>query len=275
MAKNIIKRLGVCGDSWMSAVKPPREGHSRHFTQQIAEYFGSEYVTYARGACSNPVIRLQIDACIKAGCDYIIIKDTTPDRGEFPIGGGYRWRDGILNILYHGDDVSCDNRDFSSIGVQRSASLLSNTYNNIVQEDGKPFINDFTGQLMASDYHGFDRLSNGQVNTLHKYILYYHESSWRLQQDAWLLRDGLRELDKLGIAYSYIATYTFATGVFEQGDRIVLAESPLNPANEMYECKADDPRGLPKSRYHTHVEEQDAVAKAWIDVLRGKGYGKV
>jgi len=31
MAKNIIKRLGVCGDSWMSAVKPPREGLQQTF----------------------------------------------------------------------------------------------------------------------------------------------------------------------------------------------------------------------------------------------------
>lgn len=274
MAKNIIKRLGVCGDSWMSAVKPPRDGHTRHFTQQVAEYFGSEYVTYARGACSNPVIRLQIDACIAAGCDYVIIKDTTPDRGEFPIGGGYRFRDGILNVLYHGDDVSCDNADFSSIGVQRNASLLSNTYNNIVKDDGSIFKAP-DGQLMASDYHGFDRLSNGQVNYLHKYILYYHESNWRLQQDTWLLRDGLRALDDANIPYSFISTYTYSTGLFEQSERIVLPNSPLNPAHSDYECPEGDPRGLPKARYHTHVEEQDKLAKAWIDVLRGKGYGKV
>ena len=131
------------------------------------------------------------------------------------------------------------------------------------------------GQLMASDYHGFDRLSNGQVGNLHKYILYYHESNWRLHQDAWILRDGLRALDDAGIAYSYIGSYTYGVGLFEQSEKIILPNSPLNPAHSDYECAEGDPRGLPKARYHTHVEEQDAIAKAWIDVLRGKGYGKV
>lgn len=274
MAKNIIKRLGVCGDSWMSAVKAPREGHSRHFTQQIAEYFGSEYITYARGACSNSVIRLQIDACIKAGCDYVIIKDTTPDRGEFPIGPAYRYNDGILNVLYHGDDVSCDNSDFRSIGIQRNASLLSNTYNNIVKEDGALF-KDRDGQIMGSDYHGFDRLNQGQINFLHKYILYYHDPQWAIMKDAWILRDGLNQLEKNNIAYSFISTYTFNTGIFELSSNIVTSESPLNPSSGEYATPDTDPRGLPKARYHTHVEEQDKIAKAWIDVLRGKGYGKV
>lgn len=273
MAKDKIKRLGVCGDSWMSAVQPPREGHGRHFTEQIAEYFASEYVTYARGACSNAAIRLQIDACIRAECSYVIIGDTTPDRGEFPIGGGYRYSDGILNILYHGDDVSCNNSDFKSMGVQRSASLLSNTFNNIVQDTGEIF-KDRDGQVMGSEYHGFDRLNQGQINFLHKYILYYHDHTWRLQQDAWILRDGITQLTRAGIPYSFIACNTFRTGILEQSENIVLAESPLNPANQMYECKPDDPRGLPKARYHTHPEEQDLLAKAWIDVLRAKGYGK-
>ena len=265
MAKNNkIKRLGVCGDSWMSAVQEPRPGHSVHFTQQIAKYFGAEYVTYARGACSNSAIRLQIDACIKAECDYVIIKDTTNDRGEFPIGGGYRYQDGILNILYHGDDVSAFNPEF--MGAAKNASLLSNTFNNIVKADGSPFINENTGELMGNEYHGFDRLSLGQINNLGKYILFYHDTQWRNQQDSWILRDGLRELESKNIKYMFITTITYNTGLFEQGPNVVLPTSPLNPVNNIRE---DDPNP-PKERYHMHASDQEELAKRWIEVIRAR-----
>ena len=147
-----MKKIGICGDSFMASIsydeKNDDNGYGKHFTEILAQKLNCELVTFARGACSNQAIRLQIDEVIKEKPDCVIIGLTSSDRIEIPIKNtktteyykkitnkfiseSFNYDDGLYNIDYRNyPDNSSKHKNFNLI----EPKLISETINNFFNE---------------------------------------------------------------------------------------------------------------------------------------------
>ena len=125
--------LGVCGDSWLSAVHDHGDNHNvegMHFTQLLADKLGYEYKTFAKGAVSNSCIRIQIEQMIEEGVDFIIASSTSTNRFEmfFDPTQYYDPGQNIFNFNYAQNcgDISADDPRFGANVV------ISDTLSNVI-----------------------------------------------------------------------------------------------------------------------------------------------
>lgn len=256
------KVLGICGDSFMAAKKYEEgvdNGYGKHFTEILAKRLNCNLVTYARGGCSNQTIRLQIDEIIKHKPDHVIIGSTTPDRLEIPIKDltvkaySEKWDQnnyipslGLFNIDYTGyyeTYASSQKEEFK----KNKPTLQSETLSNI-----------FNGTTPGKSY------TNTQIRAIEDYFNLIYDYKWKMQQDSWILSDGLYKLKNNRITYHFICEnlYTFDSETHKEG--FIGRESELNPwtyySPEKY------------SPYSFHLTEEDEImlADLWYEELKNK-----
>jgi hypothetical protein len=256
------KTLGICGDSFMAAKKYEEgldNGYGKHFTEILAKKLNCNLITYARGGCSNQAIRLQIDEIIKDKPDHVIIGSTNPDRIEVPTSdltvedyrdkwykGNYIPSAGLFNIDYGGyyeTYVAADNEGFK----KNKPTLRSETLSNIF---------DYTIPNLI--------YTKAQFDALERYFNVIYDYTWKMQQDSWILSDGLYKLKRYGISYHFICwgLYTFDSEAHNEG--FVGRESDLNPW-KYYSIEKPSP-------YSFHLPEEDEVvlANLWYEELKSK-----
>lgn len=254
------KTLGICGDSFMAAKNYEEgvdTGHGKHFTEILAKKLNCNLITYARGGCSNQAIRLQIDEIIKHKPDHVIIGSTNPDRIEVPTSDlsvknsikklykkNYIPSAGLFNIDYSGyyeECVAANHEGFK----KNIPTLRSETIGNI--------FNSAPGLYTKT-----------QLDALEYYLQVIYDYTWKMQQDSWILSDGLHKLKHYGISYHFIywSLYTFDFEIHEQG--FIAKENDLNPwkyySEENY------------SPYSFHLTEKDEIilAHLWYKELKNK-----
>lgn len=255
-----IKKLGVCGDSYMSAISYNENdldnGYNNHFTEILSRKIGCDVVTFARGACSNQTIRLQIDEIIKEKPDLVIIGTTSADRFELPICDLYvddyfdknKNNDCIYNKnngLYNIDhtnwiDKSAEKINFSKI----KPTLISDTLNNL-----------FNGQQYPKNI-----LNNDELDILKKWFNRYYDCKWKIQQDTWIVSDGLRKLQDNNIKFYCLNWLLFEEDLNCFGDKIIQRDSYLSPLNYT--------SNNTKYRFHTTIESQEILSNKWFDFLK-------
>lgn len=252
-----MKKLVVCGDSYMAAISPNindlDNGSGKHFTELLADKLGWQVVTFARGACSNQTIRLQIDEAIKLNPDYVIISSTSPDRYELPINdmttGEYYEKDsfnfyredaGLYNIHYKSfPDKSAEHTQFNEVEATMFSETLNNIFNNT-----------------AHNRH----LNKSDVKILEKWFDRFYDSRWKKQQDGWILADGIRRLVDNNINFSFICTSVDANLFDFCKNKIIGYHSELNPSSYK---DGDVPY-----RFHTSLETQQILSEKWYNYLQ-------
>jgi len=254
-----MKKLGVCGDSFFASISyDPNNldnGYNKHFTEILAKKLGWEVITFARGACSNQTIRLQIDEIIKESPDLVIVGTTTPDRFEYPIDYvsienyidkicdkhrriGYVESNGLSNIDYSNyPDKSSEHNIFK----QNKPLLFSDTLNNIF------FNNQFRTYL-----------KNDEIRILEKWYDRFYDFQWKTQTDTWIISDGLRKLKENDIDFFCVSSFLFQNQLYFFNNKIIDNDSPLNPNNYSSHNK-DVPY-----RFHTSIEDQELLADLWF-----------
>lgn len=261
-----MKTLGVCGDSYMSSISfNPNDldnGHGKHFTELLASKLDWEVVTYARGACSNQAIRLQIDEIIKHKPDLVIIGLTSPDRFEYPIHdlstkhyfdkfkeeyktNMYEPNDGIYNIDYVGfPDKSSEHEGFNKI----KPKMISETLNNFF----------WNNQSKES-------LNKSEIRILEDWFARFYDFNWKVQQDSWIISNGLRKLMDHGIEFYCINTNLYPHEFEIFGSRIISHDSLMNPW-----VYYDNKNTNVKYRFHTSLEDQEKISQHWFEHLKQK-----
>jgi len=266
------KVLAVCGDSFMSAVSYNEYGADSHFTQLLAKKLDWDYVTFARGGCSNSVIRLQIDEAIKLKPDLVIIGTTTPDRIEFPlfpISGGvgldywngvYKKQNGLANINWSSLDLSITTGIFKEERELPGcmSTLESQTINNITQHPDNYFhgFNIATKGIYSSDYMKKLR------DVWEDYYLMCYDMNWKKQQDTWVIVSGLQKLKKNNINFFIIPQFMYHEDLLEFQDNMIQLNSKLDPWNQVSKTT--------RARFHTDLEAQVILAELWYEFLQGK-----
>jgi hypothetical protein len=207
--ENKKKTLAVCGDSWFSS---DLNFPGKSFGEILSANLDWDFVSLARGGCSNFAICLQVDKAIELNVDFVIVGTTTPDRAEFPIindqnvsvwqklkqsfdwqnwfstqPGVYAKSRGISNVL-HRNSLSMTNAWISN------PTIISESLNNLAfWEDTK--------------------LNAEQVESLKYYMLNLYDSEIKRQYDSWIISDACRRLEENGIPY-LIFTHSLYTDNF-------------------------------------------------------------
>jgi hypothetical protein len=263
-----MKKLGICGDSFFASIsfnpKNLDNGHDKHFTEILAKKLGWEVITFARGACSNQTIRLQIDEVIKHKPDLVIVGTTTPDRFEYPINHisienyrdkiydkfrelGYKEQNGLSNIDYlNYPDKSGEHEIFKT----NKSFLFSETLNNI-------FFNN-----QPTNY-----LKNYDIEVLEKWYDRFYDFQWKTQTDTWIISDGLRKLKEKNIDFFCVSSFLFENQLSFSDNKIINVNSPLNPNNYSTHNSSSP------YRFHTTLEDQKLLAELWFNYLN-EYYGK-
>lgn len=253
------KKLGVCGDSFMAAINKsdanPNNGYGKHFTELLGNMLKCDVITFAKGGVSNQTIRLQIEEIIKEKPDHVIIGTTTPDRIEIPIPDLHvndyhdKWEEknyhpfnSLYNIKY--DDTlnnqSQNHRGFKLI----KPTMISETINNVIGNNKK-----------------HPHITKSKKLALNEYFDHIYDHEWKMQQDSWILCDGLYKLERRGITFNIIL-HNLHVHYFEDfKDNIIGSDSDLNPW-KYYNNKLDSP-------YPFHLLEEDEIilANLWYNKL--------
>lgn len=260
-----MKTLGVCGDSFMSAISfNPNDldnGHGKHFTELLREKLGWNVVTYARGGCSNQTIRLQIDEIIKHRPDLVIIGLTSPDRFEYPIynlttkhyfdkfkeefkTNMYEANNGLYNIDYVGfPDKSSEHGGFEVI----TPKMVSETLNNFFWNNQSK-----------------ETLNKSEIKILEDWFGRFYDFNWKVQQDSWIISNGLRKLLDNGIEFYCINTNLYTHEFEFFGDRMIMLDDKLNP----WTYRGGDTSI--KYRFHTTLEYQEQLSNNWFEHINKK-----
>lgn len=258
-------KLGVCGDSYMSSVSyNPNDidnGYGKHFTELLGKKLGWEVITFARGACSNQTIRLQIDEIIKEKPDCVIIGTTSPDRIEFPLedlsvndyldkfsltNKTYDSIKGLYNISYKDyPDLSAQNENFKKINPTLSSETLGNM-----------FVNPSSTVL-----------NKNEINIIKDWFQRFFDTRWKAQQDSWIISNGLRKLMDNNINFYCINVFLDYNEMLFCSDRIINYDTKLNPW-----CHYNPKDNNVKYRFHTSLESQEILANNWYEFLTNNNY---
>jgi hypothetical protein len=256
------KKLGVCGDSFMAAINKsdsePNNGYGKHFTEILGKKLNCDVVTFAKGGVSNQTIRLQIEEIIKENPDHVIIGTTSPDRLEIPIPD--------LRVSdYHDKWKEKNYRPFNSLYNIKYIDSLNNQSQNHpgFRLDEPKMISETISNLIV---HKKDHpiLSRRKKEAIIEYFDYLYDHEWKIQQDSWILCDGLYKLQKRGISFDVIIQHLHL-GYFEDfTDYIIGPQNDLNPWKH-FSPEVNSP-------YTFHLLEDDEVflADLWYKKINKK-----
>lgn len=236
-------KLGVCGCSFMSAISGnSSQGFAGgHFTEMLAGKLGWDYINLSRGACSNSVIRLQVEEIIKSKPDLVMLGTTTQNRLEFPIKEKtYDDTIGLYNIDYiaHKSDSSSSDIRFNS------PTMVSDTLNNIINRD------DISNNFISKEH----------IVAINYYFKHLFDSSFRGQQDSWIIHSSISLLQESNIPFVLILQPSMDRYIQFQKSSKSIVSIP-----ELWPWKYYDP--LSMRRWHTSDESQRKLADMWFTYL--------
>ncbi len=185
-----MKRLYICGDSYMSPVvtKP-----KTHFSELLSEKINFDLVPLARGGMSNLGICLQVEHAIKENPEFIILNTTSSDRIEIPIDPDYPKNFSLTDIAYfETSSLSC----YSQLG-KNDPKLISDTLYALLNNDKEWFKNYSSVVPNMSSIH----------NAVKGYFQFMYSEKWKSQIDLWCLYSALHKLEISKIPYLIVLSH--------------------------------------------------------------------
>lgn len=261
-----MKKLGICGDSFMSSIlfdaNNKDNGYGKHFTELLSEKLGWDIVTYARAASSNQLIRLQIDEIIKESPDLVLIGTTSPDRYELPVNdlstNDYHDKSSTLRDKMYNPLMGLYCVEYS--GYKNQSSLHSGFQNTEVKMISDSLNNIFDGNHMFQK----SKLNNYDINILKNWFERYYDFNWKIQQDSWIIENGLRKLMDNNINFLCTGNNLPLDRTFLSNCSIIYYKEELNPWCYYYNSEENKKT---KYAFHTTLEDQQLLANNWFDYL--------
>jgi hypothetical protein len=177
--------IGIAGDSFFAPTQdlPYRSdcenSSGKHFVEILSKKLGYDLVTYARGASSNSLIRLQIQQLVKERVDFVIYGSTSAGRLEFPSKNktrNYCAELGVYNFNYR------DHPDLSSINPNFGE-------------------NNMESDTISTILGGYGNCTDEQRNAIKEYFNELYDERYRQVQDAYIISSGVQELIDNKIPY--------------------------------------------------------------------------
>ena len=262
-----MKKLIVCGDSFSAdSHEPDLVGTGYGF--QLAKKLGWDVQVVARQGCSNGGIRIQIDEVIRQRPDFAIIAPTFHDRIEIPASAApyvppenenKGWASDLQLHLQKNHDTGYDYKagiDNINYGTN-PYRMICETIFSLVENYNHPYRS--------------SRIDKDTQVAIKQYINYLYDSNWKLQQDKWIIRDGIMQLFYAKIPFLLVANSiwnsntvreAFPSVVPNRHFTLAFEETPAYASNEWeLEDKNKDPG------YHTRPEGQEYLANTYYKII--------
>lgn len=230
-----MKRLIVCGDSFMS---PVMDEPGTHFSEIFAKQSNFDLTVYARSAISNGGIILQLQEAIRQKPDLIIFNATNHDRIEFP---------------KNDDDLdhTITLNDLSYANYTRNLSANTNNFNGSV-------ISENLTSLLSDSYMNKDNLTPEKLKAIKLWFKELYISAWKHQLDCMAMYAIMHKLHRSSIPYMFVHDYLGMTDVdwMEEKNNI----HPIIHEFRLLHKPTD-----PDPGYHTSFKVQEDIAEFVIN----------
>lgn len=247
------------------STKPELKGTS--WGEKLAAKLDWELVHLARQGMSNGGIRVMIDEIIRQQPDFAIVAPTFHDRMEIPATAApYDWTIAPTSwntpLQQHLQNTDISNGYDPAAGVD-NINYGNNPYRMISE----------TIFSMAENYpHHYRR---GYINSetraaLKHYINHLYDANWKLQQDRWLISDGIFRLHHARIPFLLVACNIWTSDT-------VRAAFPLSIPDNCFTLKYEDTPAYATNAYpfvgedpgyHGSEESQEYIANRYYLHIR-------
>jgi hypothetical protein len=260
-----MKKIAVCGCSFSAPSNDPKlKGTS--WGEQLADMLGWDLLHYARQGASNGAIRIMIDQCIREKVDFAVIAPTFHDRMEIPATAApFDWTKTTTGwnplIQQHLQNVDILNGYQEELGIH-NVNYGSNNYTMICE----------TIYTLAENFeHPYrsKKLDKDTANAVKQYINFMYDSNWKLQQDRWMIRDGIMQLHYHKIPFLLVACNIWTSDMVRDHFPDVIPDHCLTLdykdtpayATSDFPFEGEDPG------YHGSVEGQTYLAKRYKEII--------
>lgn len=218
-----MKKLAICGDSWFTSdLAYP----GKSFGEVLSDTYGYNFLSLARGGCSNFAINLQVKKAIELNSDIVIVGPTTPDRIELPIISSnlstweylkktFTWQS------WFGNQPSCYDitkglsniKYFSKLDLSGRHDFLKEP--NIISES----MNNLAFQYVHSNEYR-EIITKEQIESLKLYMLNLYDVEIKRQYDIWAINDACRLLREKNIPFLLFTDHLFVNHVTSEHEWI-------------------------------------------------------
>lgn len=265
-----MKKLIVCGDSFAAPSKKlPGTAHG----ELLAKKLGWEVEILARQGCSNGGIRIQIDEVLRQRPDFAIIAPTFHDRMEIPASNApyipekdehKGWQSDLQSHLQKNHGIGYD----PAAGID-NVNYGTNNYRMICET---------IFSLVENYPHTYrsQKISKEAQSAMKQYINYLYDANWKLQQDKWIIRDGIMQLFYAGIPFLLVANTIWNSdtvrGEFPDvvPDKYFTLDFKQTPAYASTEWELPVKTSDADPGYHTLPEGQEYLADVYYNIIKNE-----
>tara|TARA_R110000803_G_scaffold122584_1_gene190600 strand:- start:1432 stop:2229 length:798 start_codon:yes stop_codon:yes gene_type:complete len=238
--------------------------------EKLAAKLDWDLVHLARQGMSNGGIRIMIDEILRQKPDFAIVAPTFHDRIEIP-GESAPYIAPENENKGWGSDLQDHLQTDHGAGYDPSAGVDNVNWGN----NNYRMISETIFSLAENYDHHYrsqklDRATNKAVK---QYINHMYDNNWKLQQDKYIIGDGIFRLHHAGIPFLLVACniYDSAT-VRDQFPQDIpdrhfttdFTDTPAYATNEYPFAPDVDPG------YHGGVQSQEYLANRYVDIIRNK-----
>ena len=261
-----VNKLIVCGDSFSA---PSKELPGTAFGEVLAKKLGWDVEILARQGCSNGGIRVQIDEVIRQRPAFAIIGPTFHDRIEIPAGAAPYVAPANENKGW-ASDLQKHLQKNHGIGYDPAAGIDNVNYGN----NNYRMISETIFSLAEGYEHPYRsaRIDKNTQNAVKQYINLLYDSNWKLQQDKWIIRDGIMQLFYAGIPFLLVANSIWNSNTVRAAfpavvdDKYFTLDFKQTPAYASNEWELPDKSKDPG--YHTLPEGQVYLADTYYKIIK-------
>jgi hypothetical protein len=260
------KKIIITGCSFSApSTRPELQGTS--WGEKLAAKLDWDLVHLARQGMSNGGIRVMIDEIIRQRPDFAIVAPTFHDRMEIPASAApyvppknenKGWNSDLQKHLQEDHGIGYD----PEVGIG-NINFGNNPYRMISE----------TIFSLAENYdHHYrsQRLDKETNQAIKQYINYLYDNNWKLQQDRWLISDGIFRLYHAQIPFLVVACNiwtsdtvreVFPTNIPDHCFTLQYEDTPAYATNK-YPFVGEDPG------YHGSEASQEYLANRYYLHIR-------
>ena len=224
-----MKKLAVCGGSWMTAISSHMPEHGTHFTELLADHLQLEYIALADLGQDNKTICLQIEHGLELGCDVFAIGIENPERVTLVSNAQ------LSNKKYMLQNIEYQNTQSRSWKRKQKLGKAGYYFS-------MPIIN------ITSPQHQY--INSDQKKYVKDYVKYQYSEKQMSRTDAWMLCYWLNKLQQKNIK---LMLFCDKGNPIKDLDEMQQFRSYMMPSNTPYEGYNPD---IKSESYHTTQEYQ-------------------
>jgi hypothetical protein len=264
----VRKKLMVTGCSFSApSTDPALVGTS--WGEKLAAKLDWDLVHLARQGMSNGGIRVMIDEILRQKPDFAIVAPTFHDRMEIPGGAAPYVASNNENKGWNSDLQQHLQADHGA-GYDPSAGVNNINWGN----NNYRMISETIFSLAENydHYYRSQKLDKNTAKAVKQYVNHMYDSNWKLQQDRYIISDGVFKLHHANIPFLLVACNIWTSDMVREHFPAQIADkhftldytdTPAYATNE-YPFSGEDPG------YHGAEQSQEYLADRYVDIIRNR-----